>query len=53
MRFYDIVYPKYGSIREYLKAKIIEGTKEKLEEAIEIYSITKGIIYGRINPTTR
>lgn len=53
MKFYDIVYPRYGSIREYLKIKIIEDTKEKLEEAIEIYAITKGIIYGRINPTTR
>ena len=53
MQFYDIVYPKYGSIREYLKTKIIESTKEKLEEALEIYAITKGIIYGRINPTTR
>ncbi|MCR4943684.1 MAG: transposase [Clostridium sp.] len=53
MKFYDIVYPKYGSMREYLKTKIIEGVREKLEEALEIYAITRGIIYGRINPTTR
>ena len=53
MRFYDIVYPKYGSMREYLKSKIIEETKGKLEEALEIYSITRGITYGRINPTSR
>lgn len=52
MRFYDIVYRKYGSIREYLKKKILKETEEKLEEAIELYAITKGIIYGRINPTT-
>ncbi|SFU78115.1 hypothetical protein SAMN04487886_11561, partial [Clostridium sp. DSM 8431] len=53
MRFYDIVYPKYGSMREYLKNKILEGTREKLEEALEIYSIAKGIVYDRINPTSR
>lgn len=53
MRFYDIVYPKYGSMREYLKNKMLEETKGKLEEALEIYSITRGITYGRINPTLR
>lgn len=40
-------------MREYLKSKIIEETKGKLEEALEIYSITRGITYGRINPTSR
>uniref|UniRef100_UPI00374E88C2 IS91 family transposase n=1 Tax=Clostridium butyricum TaxID=1492 RepID=UPI00374E88C2 len=49
MRFYDIVYGKYGSIREYLKKKILKETEQKLEEAMELYGITKGIIYGRIN----
>ena len=53
MKFYDIVYPKYGSMREYLRHKIIADTKEKLDEALEIYSITKGIIYAKINPSTR
>lgn len=53
MRFYDIVYPKYGSMRNYLKDKIIIDTRKKLEEALEIYSITKGITYGRINPTSQ
>jgi hypothetical protein len=48
MRFYDIVYGKYGSIREYLRNKIITETEEKLEEVIELYAITKGILYGRI-----
>ena len=52
MRFYDIVYRKYGSIREYLKKKILKETEEKLEEALELYAITKGIVCGRINPTT-
>lgn len=46
------MYGKYGSIREYLKKKILKETEQKLEEAIELYGITKGIIYGRINPTT-
>lgn len=53
MKFYDIVYPKYGSMREYLRHKIIADTKEKLDEALEIYSITKGIICAKINPSTR
>lgn len=53
MRFYDIVYPKHGSMRSYLKDRIISNTRKKLEEALEIYSITKGITYGRINPTSR
>ena len=48
MRFYDIVYSRYGSMREYLKNKIISETEEKLEEALQIYAITKRIIYGRI-----
>lgn len=52
MRFYDIVYGKYGSIREYLKKKIITKTEEKLEEAIELYAITKGILRGKIVPKT-
>lgn len=52
MRFYDIFYGKYGSIREHLKKKILKETEVKLEEALELYAITKGIIYDRINPTT-
>lgn len=52
MRFYDIVYKNYGSIRTYLKNKIISETEEKLEEAIEIYAITKGILRGKIVPKT-
>lgn len=53
MKFYDIVYPKYGSMREHLKNKIIKSSKEKLQETLQIYAITKGIIYGKINPTLR
>lgn len=52
MRFYDIVYGKYGSIREYLKNKIIGQTEKQLEEALEIYAITKGILRGKIVPKT-
>ena len=52
MKFYDIVYGRYGSIREYLRKKFVNEAKEKLEKCIELYAITKGIIYGRINPTT-
>lgn len=52
MRFYDIVYKNYGSIRTYLKNKIISETEEKLEEAIEVYAITKGILRGKIVPKT-
>ena len=53
MKFYDIVFPKYGSMRDYLKNKIIGRAKEKLEEALEVYAVTKGIICGKINPTSR
>ena len=52
MRFNDIVYSKYGSMREYLRKRIVEENEEKLEEVLELYAITKGIIYGRINPKT-
>jgi hypothetical protein len=52
MSFNDIVYSKYGSIREYLKRKIISENEEKLEKAIEIYAITKGILRGKIIPKT-
>ena len=52
MKFYDIVYGRYCSIREYLRKKFVNEAKEKLEKCIELYAITKGIIYGRINPTT-
>lgn len=53
MQFYDIVYGRYGSMRVYLKDKIISENKKKLEEALQIYAITKGIICGKINPTIR
>lgn len=52
MKFYDIIYEKYGSIRGYLRRKFLDEGKEKLEKAIELYAITKGLIYGRMNPTT-
>lgn len=52
MKFYDIVYYRYGSIREHLRKKFIKEQKNKLEKAIELYAITKGIMYGRMNPTT-
>lgn len=32
--------------------KIIFETKEKLEEAIEVYAIAKGILRGKIVPKT-
>lgn len=35
MRFHDIVYPKYGSMRERLRKKIISENEAKLEEAIQ------------------
>lgn len=50
MKFNDIVFQKYGSMRAYLKEKIIADNEEKLEEALEIYAITKGILCGKINP---
>lgn len=43
MKFYDMVYGKYGSIRGYLSRKFINEGKEKLEKASELYEITKGI----------
>ncbi|WWA22801.1 transposase [Clostridium beijerinckii] len=52
MKFNDIVYGDNGSMREYFKKKIISEGKENLEKTIELYAITKGLIYGRINPTT-
>ena len=48
MRFNDIVYPKYGSMRERLKSKIISENEEKLEKAIEDYAIAKHILSGKI-----
>jgi len=44
MKFYDIVYPSYGSMREHFKKKIRSETKEKLKEIMEIYAVTKHII---------
>ncbi|MDU4478969.1 MAG: hypothetical protein E7I90_16995 [Clostridium sp.] len=41
MKFYDIIYEKYGSIREYLRRKFLDEGKEKLKKAIELYAITK------------
>ena len=52
MEFYDIVYERYGSIREYLRKKFIKEQEKKLEKTIELYAITKGIMHGRMNPTT-
>lgn len=52
MEFYDIVYERYGSIGEYLRKKFIKKQKEKLKKTIELYAITKGIMYGKMNPTT-
>ena len=37
---------------EYLRKRIVEENEEKLEKVLELYAITKGIIYGRINPKT-
>jgi len=44
MKFYDIVYPSYGSMREHFKKKIRSETKEKLKEIMEIYAVMKHII---------
>ena len=52
MKFHDIVYPKYGSMRERLRVKIIEENEKKLEEAIENYAIAKRILSGKIIPKT-
>ena len=52
MRFNDIVYPKYGSMRDRLKSKIISENEEKLEKAIEDYAIAKHILSGKIIPKT-
>ena len=52
MRFNDIVYPRYGSMREYFKNKFINEGKEKLENILGIYAIAKGVLYGKIKPTT-
>ena len=52
MRFNDIVDPKYGSMRERLKSKIISENEEKLEKAIEDYAIAKHILSGKIIPKT-
>ena len=52
MRFNDIVYPRYGSMREYFKDKFISEGKEKLENILEIYAVAKGVLYGKIKPTT-
>ena len=48
MRFHDIVYPKYGSMRERLRRKIISENEDKLEEILEKYAITKRILGGKI-----
>ena len=48
MRFHDIVYPKYGSMRERLRIKIISENEDKLEEILEKYAITKRILGGKI-----
>lgn len=52
MRFNDIVYPRYGSMREYFKRKFIQEGKDKLEKTLEMYAIAKGVLYGKIKPTT-
>jgi hypothetical protein len=52
MRFNDIVYSRYGSVREYLGKRIVEENEAKLEKVLELYAITKGLVYGRINPKT-
>ena len=48
MRFHDIVYPKYGAMREWLIIKIISENENKLEEALENYAITKRILSSKI-----
>lgn len=48
MIFNDIYYRSYGSMRELLKKKILYENTAKLEEAIEIYGVMKGIIYGKM-----
>ena len=53
MRFHDIVYPKYGSMRERLRIKIISENEDKLEEILENYAITKRILGGKIIPKTK
>lgn len=53
MIFNDIVYPKYGSIRERMKRKILNHSSMKLEEIMESYAAVKGILCGTIKPTTR
>uniref|UniRef100_UPI00261E22B1 transposase n=1 Tax=Clostridium sp. TaxID=1506 RepID=UPI00261E22B1 len=52
MRFNDIVYARYGSMREYFKKKFIQEGKDKLEKTMEIYAVAKGVLYGKIKPTT-
>ena len=52
MRFHDIVYPKYGSMRERLRIKIISENEDKLEEILENYAITKRILGDKIIPKT-
>ena len=52
MSFHDIVYPKYGSMRERLRIKIISENEDKLEEILENYAITKRILGGKIIPKT-
>jgi len=34
-------------MREYLKKRIVEENEEKLEKVLELYAITKGIVYGK------
>ena len=52
MSFHDIVYPKYGSMRERIRIKIISENEDKLEEILENYAITKRILGGKIIPKT-
>lgn len=52
MKFNDIVYAKYGSMKEYLRRKFIFEAEKLLEETLELYAIAKGVIRGRINPKT-
>ena len=53
MRFYDIVYHKYGSMRERLRIKIISENEEKLESVLESYAIARHILSGKITPKQR
>ena len=47
-----ILFMEITDLYEHLKKKFIFEAEERLEEAIEIYAITKGILSGRIIPKT-